>query len=530
MSEEQNEHQPQAQEEGRAEMIVQKPAPEGADHPSLDGKQQHYREEVAEQLGEDASRLVTRTDITELLGRMEEGVTVTIHISRPRFWSHLTTDDLGLTAGKELATSAAANKALNDYFELGRRSLLPKSYQDKLANAESSARYCLARYSFKSHWGAFIPRTAYKEWNEDNARLEAAFWAARDEILLNYEQITQEVVEAAHPLAEDAWKRVMLGTALFQQEDRLTREILEEVITRLRAGQGKEDFVENYLTCIRAAMPKKEDIEHAFTYEVERGVIPLPSLLAADMENADRIYRARTLRDAKVRAELEAIEVARRLELQKLSQQQRQEQEEQYRKLQLERESQQRQLDMERDVLNDARRQKERLVREFYRGVVIHINTLIDTISQNILGSLEDHGGVLRGPVSGQLRNLITQLEQLNFVNDEQVASQIARLQAVLPSEGESEKAAKGTAKINTERITAVVRALHDEAEKVLVDLGSAPKQRRTRRQDVVAASGEGLLDLGTPRKARPGAVLSSQQDEGKPRRRRARNSTVQSL
>jgi hypothetical protein len=40
------------------------------------------------------------------------------------------------------------------------------------------------------------------------------------------------------------------------------------------------------------------------------------------MEDADRIYQERALRDAQVRAELEAIEAQRRAELQKLSEQQ----------------------------------------------------------------------------------------------------------------------------------------------------------------------------------------------------------------
>ncbi len=336
-----------------------------------------------------------------------------------------------------------ATAVLNDYFQLGRRSLLPKVYQDKLANAESSARYCLAKYSFKSHWGAFISLTTYPLWKEDNARHEAAFWALKEEILTRYTEITEQVVEASRPLAEDAWRRVTLGTTVLKQMDRLSTRLLSEMIEWLRAGRGKETFIENYLACIRRAIPKREEIVDAFAYDVERGVIPLPSLLTSDMEDADCIYRERALRDAQVRAELEAIEAQRRAELQKLSEQQRLEREEQYLRLQAERERQRLQLEMERDVLADARRRREQLVREFYSGIVLQINELITDVSQNVLESLDEHDGQLRGPVSNQLRNLVAQLERLNFVEDEQIERQFARLWAALPTQAESEAAAR---------------------------------------------------------------------------------------
>src|SRR5450631_1791277 len=109
-------------------------------------------QDVARETGEDAASF-TKHNVNEVLDRMKEGVTITIHISHPRFFQRLTLDDLGLTAGNDLATSEAANQVINDYFHLGRRALLPKDYQDRLANAESSARYNLTHYSFKSHWG-----------------------------------------------------------------------------------------------------------------------------------------------------------------------------------------------------------------------------------------------------------------------------------------------------------------------------------------------------------------------------------------
>ncbi|HYU74768.1 MAG TPA: hypothetical protein VEL31_19025, partial [Ktedonobacteraceae bacterium] len=292
--------------------------------------------------------------------------------------------------------------------------------------------------------------------------------------------------------------------------------VIEEVIGRLRDGEDKERFVDNYLNCIRSAMPRKWEIEDDFSYEVERAVVPLPSLLARDMEQADRIYQERALKDAKTRAELEAIEAQRRVEMDKLSQQQQerwQQQMERDRKsqqLRAERERQQQQLEMERDVLDDARRQKERLVQQFYTGIMQQINTLVFQVTQNILDSLDEHGGIIRGRVSVQLSHLVKQLEQLNFVEDEQIESQLQRLRDVLPTEDEKEKASKGLARINTTRISQVVRTINQEAEKILIDLGAQPQTRKRRKQPLAQAP----VSLNARRKARAGAALALQQEE----------------
>src|SRR6266496_4320201 len=469
-------------------------------------------QDVAIQIGEDPATLVKRRDVASVLERMKEGLTITVHVSRPRFWSKLTLDDLGLAAGKTLATSEAANKVLNDYFRLGRRSFLPKEYQDKLNLVETSARQCIARYAFKSHWGAFVPLTLYPEWKKANAEVEKEFWKVRDEIVANYEAITEQVMDAFRPLAEDAWRRVTLGKALFhQQADASTHEVIEQIVISLKAEEGKESFVNNYLAYIRSAMPHPWEIEDGFTYEVERAVIPLPSLLARDMEQADRMYQERALKDAKTRAELEAIEIQRRAEMEKLSQQQQQERERHYQQLRAEQQRQQLQLEMERDILDDARRQKERLVQEFYTEVMHRISTLTHTVTGNILNSLDEHGGILRGRVSVQLSHLIKQLEQLNFVEDAQIESQLNRLRDVLPTDDEKEKAAKGLARINTTRIGAVVRKINEEAEHILVELGAQPQPRKQRKHPLTA---QAPLDLDTRRKVRAGAALALQQDE----------------
>jgi hypothetical protein len=192
--------------------------------------------------------------------------------------------------------------------------------------------------------------------------------------------------------------------------------------------------------------------------------------------------------------------------MQKLSAQQ-QEREEQYQRLRAERDRQRQQLEMERDVLLDARRQKERLVQDFYNSVVAQINKLIWDVSEGILESLDSNQQRLRGPVSIQLRNLVAQLEQLNFVENEPIEQQIARLQSILPSESDRAQAKQGTGKIDTTRISKVVRQINQDAERILIDLGQRPLKRAARQGKTPLAEGK-LITLGA-RKARKSAAIA---------------------
>jgi len=272
----------------------------------------------------------------------------------------------------------------------------------------------------------------------------------------------------------------------------------------LHAQEGKDAFLDAYQVTIRHALPTRIEIEDAFAYHVEIGIIPLPSLLAQDVQQADHLYQERALRDARVRAELDALERQRQEAMRQLSAKEQEESEQRYLRLRAEQERLRLQQEMERDVLANARAEKERLVREFYSGIVTQINELIREVTSNVLESLDEHEGVLRGPVSNQLRNLVTQLDRLNFMDDRTLMQQIERLQSVIPSQGESDQARKGLARIDTSQMQRVVRQIHDAANEVLISLETSASPRHARQGDT-PLDGQ-LIELGA-RKARPATV-----------------------
>jgi hypothetical protein len=81
----------------------------------------------------------------------------------------------------------------------------------------------------------------------------------------------------------------------------------------------------------------------------------------------------------------------------------------------------------------------------------------------------------------------------------------------VIPSEEESEKAKKGLARINTTRIAEVVRAIHEEASSIQIDLDTQPRTRSRRNRPL--AQSPATLDV-TRRKTRAGAALALQQQQ----------------
>jgi len=456
--------------------------------------------ELAEKIGEASGQIVIHRDLSTLLERMRDGVVVQLSVSRPRFFKKLSLEDLGLKVNQDLATSEEALRVITDYFRLGRRSLLPREWQDRLANAENSARYSLKRHSLKSHWGAFIPLREYKVWKAENAEHEASFWKLREELLEHYDAICEEVLADFRLLAEDSWRRVLVGSSI-KAPSAIEHTVVTQLLQRLHAEEGKDAFLDAYLRTIRRTLPARVEIEEAFGYHVEIGVIPLPSLLAQDIQQADHLYQERALRDARVRAELDRMEQERLQAMRQLSAQEQEERERRYLRLQAEQERLRQQQEMERDVLANARAEKERLVREFYTDVVTQINELIRDVTGNVLESLDEHQGVIRGPVSSQLRNLVGQLERLNFMSDAALMQQIGRIQSIIPSQAERDQARKGLARIDTAQMQRVVRQVHDAANEVLISLETATGQRKTRQGDTPLDGGH-LIDLGA-RKAR---------------------------
>jgi len=462
----------------------------------------------ATQIGEEAANIRGRRDIEAVLQMMGKGVVISLSIERPRFVTRLSPADLGLS------TEGAGGETLKNYFQLGRRSLIPKELQDSLNRAEANARYTLESCSTNSHWGHFVPVTRYARWKAANEAAKEKFFEARDRVVREYADLVEQVSVAYRSAASDVWNRQLwqrISDLLqLQPGQRPTPEATRKALAEMRVTtRERDEFIENYVREITAAMPSADSLAARFVYRTEIGYIPLPSTLARDLGNADRFYQERAEQNAAHQAEMaQQRTVVERAEAEAYAATEianaevwaaRQAQQATFAAEQqviaarsaAELERIRLQKEMDADVLKSAQEQKELLVQEFYGGIVGQINQLLFEVCDNAGQSIERNKGKLPGSISKQLRNLVEQLAELNFMADEAVDAQIAQLQSILPVVVDDESGA--TARIDTSRMSRVLGDLRREAEAVLIDLGHAPVSRKAR---VAEANESSLLDL----------------------------------
>jgi hypothetical protein len=500
--------------------------------------------EMEQRLNEKSGRIKKRPDMMKVLEIMGQGVLVDLNISLPRFIMSLSAADLGLAysdLGLELSDE------LRSYVQFGRRSLIPKAIQKRLTRAEARARECLYSMAVDTPWrhlGYFIPTAKYQEWKEKNAQFEQEFWDLRDELVVRYDELVSQVLFDYQKLALESWNRLVMGSAVAksvartsnpegdeqkkenEQDGRLwfpqTDEEYRRTVADLREIQAqrgsRESFVEVYLDRVRAKMPSKEDVREGFKYVADLNFIPLPSLLARDVGEADRIYRERAMQDEQHRMSLERLEVehraqfatiegSRRAEEEAAYKERRQQLEEEHQRKLREQESerleyqrqqdlQQLQYQMERDVIQNAQKRRQELVDQFYFGVIQQINEIVFSVCRNVQESLHETDGYFSGGLKKQINNLKGKIEALNIIGDEQIEDQIERLRAAA-SHRVTAYATDGTPydRVDTGRLNVVLSSIMDETNAVLIGLGHSPQQRRTRSRSAIVKPQGTLFD-----------------------------------
>ena len=252
-------------------------------------------DQAAQVTGVEKSRFKKHTDVRAVLQRMQEGVTIDLHIGYPRFQLRLRPEDLGLESSEE------AEGLLEEYFHLGKRSLLPKAWRDRFQQVESRARHNLSARAFKSHWGYFVPTVAAKEggqspfdmWKEVNEQCAADFWVAISDLIDHYDEVAAQVIANYRVIARETYRRLSVERTLMKKRDDRS---FYELVKALRSNEGEAPFVEQYITIVRNYFLdhySTTSIRDNCVFEYEPGVISLPSFLAQDMAQADTITRDR---------------------------------------------------------------------------------------------------------------------------------------------------------------------------------------------------------------------------------------------
>lgn len=378
------------------------PAPQQTD--SSLSPLERQRKAIAAALGEKDIALAQ----PRWLELMREGVIVGLHIKRWRASVKLAYSDLGLP-------DADADAPLSDLIELGEKRLLPRRIMDALNSVESNARKCLDRFAYKTFWGYFLPASAYAEWKAQNEAYRQKYIAIRDEIVASYDQILAELTTEYTKAAKAAYHNLKL---------------LDPAAAKGHAEQDEQGFVSAFVARITALIPTAEAISQSFDYSVILSYVPLPSLLAADTAERERITthrRAESEREARMR-------------------------------------------ELEREVSREAEAQKKELVGGFLKDLVGQLRALAYEATTDVLTAMEKNEKLV-GKSAAQLRNLVAQVESLNFFGDVEMDAAIKRVQAVLDTKPKER---------DMSELRRELQAIGTLTRATLLDFGASPRSARS--------------------------------------------------
>lgn len=368
---------------------------------------------LASALGVDEREI--KTAPSRWLELLKEGVVVKVHMGRWRARTSLGFDDLGLHLNGEA-------KLYDDLIVLGSKLLLDKETEKALVSIESQARQTPGKYGFETSFGVFIPATAYQPFMAEMEALKARWFERADYLAANYASVIEPHLDKFSEAARVAYRRA----------------------NRLQAGIDldyrylpEDQYVDRFMTRIRSLIPTPDSIRRSFTFEVELTFVPLPSMIAADEAEADRV-RVEAIMDR------EALEGERK---------------------------RQAMIDaMNEDVLRQAREQKEKLVTGFVADVAGQLRSLVYEALSDVQRSL-DRNGKLHSRSVVQVRNLVEQLERLNFIGDRDIEQAIARMRQIVDQPAEQRELAD---------VSATIRELRAMTRRQLAALGQESRIART--------------------------------------------------
>lgn len=360
---------------------------------------------------------------------MREGVIVKLHVRRWRAKSRLDLTDLGLPS--------EADDLIGNLLNLGDKRLLPKDLAAKLEAIESAGRKALERNGYSTFWGTFVPASNFEAWKAENDIHRQRYLDARNGLRDAYSDIIAQLTDAYRGAARAAFRRAKA----LDPRSMTRQDLLDETL-----------FVTTFVRRITAQIPTESQIFDSFGWEEEYTYIPLPSLLAEDAAEKERIQAERALQ--RQREELTRNDLWRTIEIQNEADRAR-------------RDALARMNDQ---VTAEARKKKQEMIDTFLADLVKQLRTTIYEATTDILATMQRNDGKLHPRSVVQLRNLITQVGQMNFFGDTETTRMIDQVRAVFDKRPETR---------NVEDLRTALRDVAIITRASLLDLGEQPRASR---------------------------------------------------
>ena len=354
---------------------------------------------------------------------MQQGTLVRLTIRRCGFVAKLELFDLGVTVRDERVREALARTLV-----LGEKRLLPQSYMKELERITSAARHLLKKCTFtlSPELGAFLPVSAYATWRKEIPALRDSYFALRDEIIADYRAIVRQVLDEYEIVARDTYRRIRETKA----------EILEE---------SDAEFVANYCARIESLIPTPERIRASFdfVYTMVDGVRQI-----GEEQGTDQTGQPENVREAFLPLPAQFSTQATDWEYQRAA--------------------------MMRDMLLQEQKQKKEMIDTFLGAVVGQLRSLIYQVMTDVLATIEQRqrkDGKFSPRSVVQLKNLVKQINLLNFYGDEEVDRMMAQVQRVLDLKPEERQ---GSLREIQDRLRAIAMVARDTLLNLEEELPSA--------------------------------------------------------
>lgn len=414
---------------------------------------------------------------------MREGVLISLHIARWRAKTQLSWADLGLKLDKKDKGEEGEEDDAANLFRLGVKRLLPLKYIRELDSIDSAARNALARLSYRTHWGCFVPVDAYKEVKEVMDEYKTRYMNARKEIVAGYDTIVAELRDSYFRTSLASYDRMRtLAGEGFKISDEWG-DLSPETRTTISSDEWaalndaeknaliREDWAATLTENVIRQMPTQDQIDKSFRFDLELSFIPLPDLLAREEKAAAQTRTEIELSQAEKQAQLAAIaEREETIRLQEKAERRKADAEVQAAESVIA--TRERLLEkMNQEVIQEARDKKTELMNGFFTSIKGQLNTLIYEVCVNVLAALETNGQLHSRHII-QLKNLVDTVGKLNFYGDQDAEDAIRNIRASILSHP--------TTDINASQVSSVLRSIAIVTSQQLIGLGEKPRLSAT--------------------------------------------------
>ncbi|MFH1568819.1 MAG: hypothetical protein ABIL09_12550 [Gemmatimonadota bacterium] len=262
-------------------------------------------------------------------------------------------------------------EALQQLTVLGRKYLLPKEVIQRAQRAEQRGRSLVEKHSFHVRLGRFVPFTAYADWKAEDEDARRVYFAVRDDICTHLGEY--------RALALDGYRRI-------------AGESFDLLVQRgADPGQSRAAFVAGYLVRIETQIPPAERIHASWSWEVSLDYIPLPATVERDLLRREELRRQRQLN-----AEQEAL--VRSMN-----------------------------ADLVRHVQEEKQQQIDGLLGHLRRQLLERIYEVTGEVGRKLRQQPSLSSSQVRS-----LRQLIDQVQRMNFLGDPSVDERIRQLEELV--------------------------------------------------------------------------------------------------